>query len=735
MRKNILGVSLVTLLTACASGSGSEAPPPLTTGPVSMDLGNTGLPGSEAPSAQTPVDNVNSEPLASGPAELETRRVPRLNLSEASGDEGGEEFPPLPNRKLNVTIPPQTPAAFANTVFGELLQLGFVIGPGVEQRQEQIALRSVQGMSSRELFDVAVNTLQQYGIGVYYKDGLLNVVEYEDLKRQMPRFVRARARDGVPTGLRPVVQFVELVAIDANEMGTVLKESFPNERLVISVNRGNNSLTLNGLPEDVDQALRIINAMDVAQFADTEIETFRPKHWKVTDLATALERQLSFEGYSVSTQAAALRPISILAIPYTNQLSIFVKDPELRAHVINSARRLDAAAAPSGGIKRTHVYRAQHYDAKELVGIVDAVLRNMAAQSGETGLFGGMNAAVPGVVGGTPAPVMAGSEGGAQAVQAVSSSRITVDPQGNRIVFYGTDEEYEVLAELLQEIDSPAAEVLIEVTIAEITLTDDTRSGLEFLFNQIGSKGFAIGAGTQGGLGLGTGGLTGQFTSGDYVVDFGAFASNNQINVLSEPSIVTKSGSSASINVGTEVPIITSQRAASTQSSGSTDVLQTVQYRNTGIILDIEPIVYSDYRIDLKVSQEVSAAQANENQAIASPVISNRSIETSLSLQDGQSAILGGLIENRFTRGQTGVPILKDIPFLGRAFKTETLSSNQTLLLVMITPYVITQPEDRNRAMDFRRERINEAFEYNLRVPSRTLTGPREIFRVPGGDQ
>lgn len=734
MRKLLLGVSLVSFLAACANGTSRD----------NSDFSNVGAwttdPGGPSPaSAPAGAGSPQTAPVVTTASEnesaqVETRRVPRLIIENLEGEELSEELPELPNRTINVTIPPQTPAAFVNTVFGELLEIGFVIGPGVEARQEQIAMRSVQGMAAQELFDVAVNTLEEYGIGVYYQDGLLNIVEFEDLKRAMPRFVRARARVGVPSGLRPVVQFVELVAIDSNEMGTMLKESFPNERLAVAVNRGNNSLTLNGLPEDVDQALRIINAMDVAQFADTEIATFRPNNWKAEDLAAALERQLTFEGYAVSTQPAALRPISILAIPVTNQLSIFVKDPDLRAHVLSSARRLDNAASPTGGDMRTHVYRAQHYDAKELVGIVDAVLSNMANRSGDSSFFGG--AGSPGTV-----PINAGPQGGlvvsdpgAPAGALAGSGRITVDTQGNRLVYYGTEEEFGVIAELLKDIDTPAAEVLLEVTIAEITLTDDTRSGLEFLFQQIGSKGFAIAAGTSGGLGLVTGGLSGQFTSGDYVVDFSALATNNQINVLSEPSIVTKSGSSASINVGTEVPIITSQRAAGTQSAGSTDVLQTVQYRNTGIILDIEPIVYSDYRIDLTIAQEVSAAQANENQAIASPVISNRSIKTELSLQDGQSAILGGLIENRFTRGQTGVPILKDLPLLGRLFRTETLTSNQTILMVMITPYVISQPGERDRVVERRRDVVNDAFERSLGNPSKTLLGPRDVFRIPGGD-
>ena len=184
----------------------------------------------------------------------------------------------------------------------------------------------------------------------------------------------------------------------------------------------------------------------------------------------------------------------------------------------------------------------------------------------------------------------------------------------------------------------------------------------------------------------------------------------NQINLLSAPRIVTKSGSIASIQVGTDVPIITSQRAASTQVGGTSDILQTVDYRETGILLDVEPLVLSKDRIDLKISQEVSAAQANANQSIGSPVISNRKITSELTLRDGQTAVLGGLIEDSFTRGVTGIPFLKDLPVLGRAFSTETLNKNSTVLLFMITPFILDTENDQARASEIMSNEVNIAF-------------------------
>ena len=483
------------------------------------------------------------------------------------------------------------------------------------------------------------------------------------------------------------------------------------------------------MPVDVDAVLDVIDVVDVPQFAGSEVITYRPENWSADDLVEQIVHILTVEGYSVSTQPTLARNITLLPIPYTNQISIFVKDEKVRRHVFESVLRLDRDAKPlrNQNVSDTHIYKAKFYDAEELAQIVDSVLASMRNQAPSVQQQEATNS-ITGNAAIGPSQISLGP--GAADRNVSLSGRVIVEKQGNRIVFFGTAEEYRSIHNLLETIDTPADEVLLEVTIAEVTLNEETKTGLEFLFEQLGSKGYVIG--TQGGIGLATGGLTGSITSGDYSLNFGALATNTQINVLSEPRIVTKSGSAASINVGNEVPIITSQRASNSQSGGSTDILQSVQYRSTGILLDIEPIVFSNFRIDLTISQEVSSAEANPNQAIASPIISNRSLSTELSLRDGQSAILGGLIETRFTRGQNGVPFMKDLPVLGRAFKTDSLKNDKTMLLIMVTPYILREPEDKLRKLDEIRSTINSEFHTNMYDSATTLYGPREQLEVGG---
>ncbi|MHA7858255.1 MAG: type II secretion system protein D [Henriciella sp.] len=646
--------------------------------------------------------------------ELRFGTVPRIGTRQPIVDASGPSYPPLPSGDLEISLSAsQSIPEFIDIVFGDILGTGYSLGPGVDSNPGVVNLRTPSEMSPKDLYDTAVNTLQLHAISVAFEEGEVKIYADENLRESAPRFIPSRARSSVPAGLQPIVQYVEIYARDLNDMAQILKDAFPDSNdLTVRVNRASNSLTIAGLPQQASEALKIIEEMDELDYADTEYAVYTARNWSAEELGKALEELLILNGLSVSSQRGVTASINLKTIDYTQQVYIFARRPDFLDLAIRTIRMLDADASPDDQ-RTTRVYKAKHYKAEDLVQVLDSVagLSQPAIGAQDTA--------------GLSTPVASG--GGEQAV--ASTGNYVVDLQGNRIIFQATNDEYADTLKLLNQIDVPASEVLIEVTIAEVTLTDQTRSGVEFIFNQIGSRGFAVDVGTLGGLGLASGGLSGGARGGDYILDFSAFASNNDVNVLSTPRIVTKSGSSASIQVGTDVPLIISQSAGASQSEGTTDILQTVQYRETGILLDITPLVLSEDRIDLTISQEVSSAEDNENQSIASPLISNRSLQTELTLQDGQSAILGGLIENRYSRGISGVPLLKDIPGLGRAFSTETLNNSQTVLMVMITPYVLNSREDRASAVNALADRVNDAYLQSF-AGSKTFIKPTAPLQV-----
>ncbi len=272
-----------------------------------------------------------------------------------------------------------------------------------------------------------------------------------------------------------------------------------------------------------------------------------------------------------------------------------------------------------------------------------------------------------------------------------------VDSNTNTLIFNTNAENYSQLISLLNTLDQPSKSALIEVTVAEVRLTDSYTLGIEWLLRESGANGNITTIGTIGGLALGTGGLTltRLASGGDVRLILNALATSNRATILSSPRIVARNGETARIQVGQEVPIVTSQQSTLSGTSGdSTGVLQTIQYRNTGVILNIKPSIFSGDRIDLDVKQEVSAAVATVTGVNNSPTFLTRNIETKLTLEHGSTVLLGGLISDDRATGDRGVPWLMQIPILGQLFRVNTDNTSRTELVVLITPYVINDGGD-----------------------------------------
>ena len=273
--------------------------------------------------------------------------------------------------------------------------------------------------------------------------------------------------------------------------------------------------------------------------------------------------------------------------------------------------------------------------------------------------------------------------------------RIVVDKNRNLLLFRGSGKEWAELREVIEKLDRSVPSVLIEVLVAEVTLSDEEKTGFDFLVKgALGSRG--ITAGTRGTLGVGAGGLSFTLDSGGQtraMLNF--FRKDDRVVIRSRPRLLVKSGETASIDVGNEIPVITQRSNSDTEAEGSTNVLQDVTYRKTGVQLEIKPLVQANGLVDLKISQELSEVLPGAaTNLTGSPTILNRRISTSLTLKDGGSLLMGGLISGNQSAGMTGVPLLSDVPLLGRLFRADSLQEDRTELLVMVTPYVVADHEE-----------------------------------------
>ncbi len=623
------------------------------------------------------------------------RSVPTIGDATSGGDASSVgQPPPFGVDEVDTVVPPLALPAFIDLVFGQILNVPYATGPGVAQRSEIVQLRSSGTMSTEVFFGLVTMTLKDYGIRVAPEDGVYQILEDSALQARIPRFIRSRARAETPAGLRPIVQYVELNAIDANTMAGILDQALgdDNQNLTINAQSSGNFVILNGLPEDVNAALSIIYDMDELQFAGTQVQRVSPRYWNAGDLAEELRSILGAEGWQVSLEPNTPMPILLLAIQRSNDLLIFTREEQARARVVYWIRELDRPAQ-QGDAPQVFVYSVQNMDATILANTVNQVLSGIDAQSGPPGLAAARARAAASAAGGDSAGGGAAPIGG-----------LVVDPLGNRLVFSGTPNEYERLLPLLRQLDLPPAEVLVEVMIAQVQLTDSTEFGVDWTIRNLNDQAFnnpnSAGTDAASGLsgivsngGFGPGGIAFGVLSPDVEVAIDAFAQNNQVNVLSTPRLLARSGASASVQVGTEVPILASQATADTGDAST--IIQEVQYRSTGIILQIEPIVFSDNRIDLTISQEVSSTLPATGVA-NSPIFNNTSVSTLLSLEDGGTAVIGGLIQDNITRDNSGIPFVKDVPVLGSLFSTNTTSVDRTELVILIKAYVVRGQSDRS---------------------------------------
>lgn len=663
------------------------------------------------------------EPQRNGSSTARIQPLPSASKSDASARAAWSNAREVTAEQVNAlisadaleaTIPPQSVPQFVDTVFGQLIQVPYTLGPGVAEMRDVVSLRGSVSSTKRSVFLMLQTALRDYGVTLAIENGAVQVLKNETLNNGAPLFIGGRASPEVPAGSRPVIQFFELKSIDVNSLVTLLQDAYPNGgKIKFTPRQDINTLVISGNARDVASAAQVIDSIDQPRYGGANVARINPVYWSSDRLVDAVVQTLITEGYQAGRGAGNIqRAVTFLAIPYTNQVLMFSNHPEAFERASFWIRELDQPSA-FGDQENVFVYEVENTSAEELGRLVASV------QTGDLNL----GAATPQRTNTTPPPQPQQGADQTGAAQPVTLGKVTVDPGGNRLLYRGTPSEYQRWRDLVILLDTPPQQVLLEMTIAEVTLTDETSFGIEWFIQEAVENGVLEG-GTFDGLGLAGGGLTFDFTKQDLQVVLNAISTNNNVNILSTPRLVARSGGEANFQVGTDVPIITSQRAAPTQVGGDTDVLQTVQYRQTGVLLNMRPTVYGDSRVDLKISQEVSSQQSNPNAAIGSPLILNRSVDTQVSLKEGATAVIGGLIQDNYTRGNTGVPLLKDIPFLGAAFRSDTVNKTKTELLILVTPYIIRTGD----------ELVDAAREYSTSL-NRTMArrGPHAYTLLPWG--
>lgn len=558
---------------------------------------------------------------------------------------------------------------FVQVVFGQVLKKNFSIDPTLMVRTDLVTLRTGQPQTPAQVLETTRLLLKSYGVAVQELGGFYRIVPDSNQSGYLPEIRRGRAQPDVPLPMRPVFQLVELTSVKQTEVSQWLKAMF-GSRLNIQEDANRNALLINGQSAEVAAALEAIQVLDQPLMRSRGSQLITPASLSADDLARRLVEILGAEGYAVGLGAASGLPISLLPVPASNALLVFALDKAVLGHVVDWAVKLDQLDTTnrrSGG--NYFSYEVRYADAQ----VIAKALQDLM---------------------GVAAPVAAPLAGQVVVGAPRQPARVVVNAATNTLIVntQNPDEAGQLLG-LMRTLDRPAKSAMIEVTVAEVTVGSSNQLGIDWSLQSVAVGGGSLVGGTSGGVGVGTGGLTLSLLNslGDVRSRLNALASANKARILSTPRVMARNGETATIQVGQEVPIITSQQttASTTPTTpGTTGVLQTIQYRNTGVILKVKPVIFAG-RVELDVQQEVSSASSTTTGVNISPTFSTRKIDTKVSIRDGATVALGGLISRNEANGNTGVPWLKDIPWAGQLFRSNTSSLDENELIILITPYVV----------------------------------------------
>jgi len=578
------------------------------------------------------------------------------------------------------------------------------------------------------------------------------IVRSGDLVKIVP-IPEAGAAGAISVGAGEPGFGVSLVPLRYTSASTVAKtaESFLSRPGAIRVVQSRNLLLIQGTTAERQAALDVVSTFDVEWLQNQSVGVYPLKSTSPETMITELERIFETNDGGLGQGVIRFQPVSRM-----NAVMVVTKNPKLLAQTTQWVNRLDRSDT-TGTTLRT--FRLKNGNATQVAKILNDLF--VGQRSGGTA-----DAATKQIAPGVESAqsrldsVDRGSSGGSAATSAGSSSdnrsanpiaaafesfsdrknsetdasggssaasggnvprgtfqnmRITADAANNSIVVYSNQEDYRVVERAIRDIDRPQLQVSIDATVAEVTLTDGLQYGVQAFLT---SKDVGLGN-DKGSIGLlGAGQVAAQSALLQRVapglnlvlgsenqprVILNALSNLTDVKVLSSPSIVALDNQPALLQVGDEIPITTSSAAVLT--NASTPIVNTIQMRNTGVILKVLPHVHANGSIRLEIDQEISNV-VNPDQQTLTPTIAQRRVHSTVSVVSGQTVLLAGLISERDQKTRSGIPGLREIKFLGDLFGNTSNTKSRSEIIIFIKTRLIRNSVDAGAVTEEFRDRL-----------------------------
>jgi len=578
----------------------------------------------------------------------------------------------------------------------------FVVDPRVSGK---VTVISTTPVNAERLYEMFLSVLQVHGFSAVPAGDLTKIVpDFAAKQGPVPLLeTSTEARDQL------VSQVIPIINVPADPLVQILRPMVPQEGQLAS-NPASNSLLVTDRAANIERLIEIIRLIDVPDSDEVEVVNLRQ--------ASAADVVQTLAPLQRSSGAANTQLISD---ERTNSILIS-GNQAFRKRVLALIEKLDSPI-DSGG--NTRVVFLNFADAEELAAILSdgelGALSSTSSSSVNQPSQQSQNEGVDNSADGEdnsqisepdfrPPTTTTSTQSGSSRVN------IKTDPNTNSLIITAPPAEMANLLAIIERLDIRRPQVMVEAVIAELTEDNIRELGINFLVDGVeaggpagvsnldGATGRLIGtinsaaAGLPTALDAGTTFALGNFTGGsvDFGLLFNAIASDADNNVLSTPTIVTLDNEEAEIVVGTNVPFITGQQL----STANDNPFQTIERQDVGLRLKVTPQINEGDTIKLELEQEVSSVSATAVTGAADITTSTRSIDTTVLVEDGQTLVLGGLNDDMITDVIEKVPLLGDIPVIGRLFQFKSKTKSKTNLMVFLRPVILRDAETASRISD-----------------------------------
>lgn len=599
--------------------------------------------------------------------------------------------------RVNLNLQRASIASAAQVVIGDILGMNYAIAPEVSG---EVTLQTTNALSINALLDTFNTVLAFNGAGLVERN---DVVYIEPLGRLTGVSPKLQSKwSGVGSQVGRAIKIVPLDYVSAQEIAELLKPLIGEDKIV-HINQRQNLIFITGNRSEIAAALDAINLFDVNVMRDKSFALIPVKNAEAESIAEELKELFS-------TQDGGALAGVVKFVPNNRLASILAISS--RPHYLQEARawiqRLDHAAA--GANQRLFVYPVQNREAEDLAELLQGVLTGDSNDDDTDGAYSPANSGYADQDERFASTFSAASadrglgdmSANKNPVYNAGKTRIVADSSNNAILIYTTQAEYESILPMIKRLDTLPNQVLLEATIAEVSLTDELKFGLRWYF-ETGNFSFNLSDVATGAVGASNPGFSLLFSAGQSKIALNALSSITDVNIISSPNLMVLDNRKAVLQIGDQVPIATE---AAVDTTSNDTVVNSIELKDTGIILTVTPRVNDSGRVILDITQEVSDVVRTTTSGIDSPTIRQRKVTTTVVVNDGDSLALGGLIQKRDEVTKSKVPVLGDVPVVGNLFKNKEDTERRTELLILITPHVVRDFREANDVTEEFRQQL-----------------------------